>query len=157
MVSTDHPLSETSYAYNSVYLDTEPAGELLFYGQGAGGIPTSSSVISDIVSLGVSEQGCFRKEETIVLKKIGEIRTRYYIRFMAKDKPGVLAMIAKILSVHNISIASVHQKERKKGKLVPIIMLTHEAQEADMRRALLKIDNLPGVKNPSQVIRIENL
>ena len=157
LVSMDHPISEVSYAYNAVSLDTQPAGKLLFYGEGAGGIPTSASVISDIVSIALNEKRFARREEKITLKKMKDIGARYYIRFMAKDKPGVLAKISKILASLHISIASVTQKERKKGRSVPIVMITHEAKENNIRRALLQIDKLPVIKSPSQIIRIEDL
>jgi homoserine dehydrogenase len=157
LIPVGHPLSEVSSAYNAVYLDTEPAGKLLFYGEGAGGLPTSSAVISDIVSISLHEKGFLRREENTRLKNTKDIRTRYYIRFMAHDRPGVLAKISKILASLNISIASVTQKERQRKKFVPIVMITHEAKEDSIRRALAKIDKLPFIKDPSQIIRIEDL
>jgi len=157
LIPIDHPLSQVSLAYNAVYLDTQPAGELLFYGEGAGGIPTSSSVISDIVSIASGNDGFIRKEEKITIQNIKDIKSRYYIRFMAQDRPGVLAKISKILASLNISIASVTQKERKRGKFVPIVMLTHEAKEGRINKALAKIDKLRVIKSPSQIIRIEDL
>ncbi len=157
LISLDHPLAGTSLAYNAVYLDTQPAGELLFYGEGAGGIPASSSVISDIVNIASSKQSLARREEKVVIRNIEDIRSRYYIRFMAQDRPGVLAEISKILSLKHISIASVTQKERDQEKFVPIIMITHEACERNIRKALSEIDKLKVIKSPSQIIRIEDL
>lgn len=157
LVSMDHPISEVSFAYNAVSLDTQPAGKLLFSGLGAGGGPTSSSVISDIVNISLHTEGYVRKEQKVILSKPENIRTRYYMRFTAHDKPGVLAQVAKILASLNISIASVTQKERMKRKFVPIVMITHDVRERDMRRALAKIDALSSIKSPSQLIRIENL
>ena len=157
LIPMEHPLSQVSLAYNAVYLDTQPAGELLFYGQGAGGVPTSSSVISDIVSIASGSEAVIRKEEKIPVQNMKNVKSRYYIRFMAQDRPGVLAKISKILSSLNISIASVTQKERKRGKFVPIVMLTHEAKEDSINKALAKIDKFKVIKSPSQIIRIENL
>ncbi|MDP2922336.1 MAG: homoserine dehydrogenase [Candidatus Omnitrophota bacterium] len=157
LIPMGHPLSEVSAAYNAVYLDTQPAGDLLFYGQGAGGLPTSAAVISDIVSISSNQKCLLRKEENIKLKNIKDIQERYYIRFMAHDRPGVLAKVSKILASLNISIASVTQKERQRRKFVPIIMLTHEAKENNIRKALSRIDELPVIKSPSQIIRIEDL
>ncbi|UCD14816.1 MAG: homoserine dehydrogenase [Candidatus Omnitrophota bacterium] len=157
LVSMEHPLSEVGLAYNAVYFDTQPAGQLLFYGEGAGGVPTSSSVISDIVSIGFGAKHFIRGRENITLSNIKDVKMRYYIRFMAQDNPGVLAKISKILASFSISIASVTQKERKKGKFVPIVMITHEAKEADIRKALLQIDRLSVINCPSQVIRIEDI
>ena len=157
LVSMEHPLSHVSLAYNAVYLHTQPAGELLFRGEGAGGVPTSSSVISDIVSIATGKGMAIRNEEKSIIQNIEDVRARYYIRFMAQDHPGVLAKISKVLSSLNISIASVTQKERNKGRAVPIIMLTHEAREDSVRKALTEIDSLRVIKGPSQRIRIEDL
>ncbi|MBU0694596.1 MAG: homoserine dehydrogenase [Candidatus Omnitrophica bacterium] len=173
LIPVGHPLAETPSIYNAVYLDTHPAGELLFYGEGAGGISTSSSVISDIVGIAlnsftppfyqgsqvysVNEKGALKRKQEIVFQSIKDVKTRYYIRFIAQDEPGVLTKVSKILASLNISIASVTQKERKKGKFVPIVMITHQAGEGNIRRALCKIDKLSVIKSPSQVIRIEDL
>ncbi|MCM8787013.1 MAG: homoserine dehydrogenase [Candidatus Omnitrophica bacterium] len=157
LISMDHPLSEVSSVYNAVFLETHPAGKLLFYGLGAGGEPTSSSIISDIVNIALQKQKIPQQEEDLKLKSINKIKARYYVRFMAYDRPGVLAQISKILALFKISIASVTQKERNKGRLVPIVMLTHEAYEANIRKAINKIDTLSVIKSPSQVLRIENL
>lgn len=159
LVARERPLAEVGSVFNAVSLDTQPAGELLFYGKGAGGMPTSSAVISDIVNIGLGSKNkeVFRKEKNLPIKNIKEIKMRYYIRFMSLDKPGVLAQVSKILASLNISISSVHQKEKTRGKFVPIVMLTHEAKEENIKKAISRIDNLAIIKNPSQVIRIENL
>ncbi|MDP8289543.1 MAG: homoserine dehydrogenase [Candidatus Susulua stagnicola] len=157
LVSIDHPLSHVSLAYNAVYLHTQPAGELFFRGEGAGGVPTSSAVISDIVSIALGKGMAIRDEEKTVIQNIKDVRARYYIRFMAQDHPGVLAKISKILASLKISIASVTQKERNKGRAVPIIMLTDEVREDSVRKAIDKIDSLGVIKGPSQKIRIEDL
>jgi homoserine dehydrogenase len=127
------------------------------YGEGAGGIPTSSSIISDIVNVSLRKNSFKIKEEKKTLESINRLKTRYYIRFMALDKPGVLAKVSKILASLNISIASVTQKERSKGNIVPIVMLTHEAVELNLRKALSRIDKLGIIKPPSQLIRIEDI
>jgi homoserine dehydrogenase len=157
LVCFDHPLAEVDDAYNAAFLDTVPAGQLLFYGLGAGGAPTSASVISDVVNILLGGNEFFRGEEKVKMKNIKEVTTRYYLRFMAKDRPGVLAAIAKILASCKISIASVKQKEVSKGKLAPVVILTHRAKEADLQKALLRIGKLAIVKHPTQVIRIEDL
>ncbi len=157
LVPTEHPLSQVPAAYNAVSFDTQPAGKLLFYGEGAGGLPTSSAVISDIVNIAAGRGPFLRREGKIKLKNIKDIKSRFYIRFMAQDKPGVLARISKILASLNISISSVTQKERKVGKFVPIIMLTHEAIEDSIRKALAQIDKLKCIKHPSQIMRIEDI
>jgi homoserine dehydrogenase len=91
------------------------------------------------------------------MRKIEEFESRYYIRFMAIDKPGMLAKIAGVLGHYGISIASVTQKERKHAKIVPIVMITHNAQEGPLRKALHEIDNLSVVKDNSIAIRMEDI
>ena len=86
---------------------------------------------------------------------MSEVATRYYIRFSAIDKPGVLARISGILAKYDISIASVTQKERRAANIVPIIMMTHEALERDMAAALKEIDKLSMIKKRSVRIRVE--
>ena len=84
-----------------------------------------------------------------------EIRTAYYLRVMAMDRPGVLSQVAGILGNHNISIISVLQKGRAEAEAVPVVMMTHEARESDMREAISEIDRLPVVAAPTVVIRVE--
>jgi len=157
LVVLDHPLAEVDGAYNAAFLDTYPAGQLLFYGMGAGGVPTSSAVIADIINIGSGAGELPGGEEKALFKKSKDIKARYYLRCMAKDVPGVLAQITRIFSACNISIASVKQRERNKGQVVPVLMITHEVKEDNLRRAIGKIDKLPFIKGPSQVIRIEDL
>ncbi len=157
LVPMDHPLSQVSSAYNAVYFDTQPAGDLLFYGQGAGGLPTSSSVISDIVSIACGNKSFARQKGKIKLKNIKDIESRYYIRCLVLDSSGVLSQITNILASYEIGIASVNQKEQNVGKFVPITMLTHKVREQRMQKAIFAIDKLKTVKKPSQIIHIEDL
>src|SRR5439155_1197168 len=89
------------------------------------------------------------------LRSIDTVRCCYYLRVMAQDRPGVLSRVAGILGQHDISIASVLQRERAANEAVPIVMMTHEAREHDMRRALAAIDRLPDVGTATTMIRVE--
>ena len=155
-VPADKPIGQVDGAYNAVSFKTYPAGNLFFYGEGAGGTPTSASVISDIVSIASGQKNVSRKLESVKFKNINDTAARYYIRFTALDKPGVLSAVAKILSEHKISISSVSQKEQCQKKYVPIIMITHKANERALRAAIMKIDKLEFIKQPTQLIRIVN-
>jgi homoserine dehydrogenase len=157
LVPLSHPLSGIPLAYNAVTLYTHPAGELLFFGEGAGGTPTSSSVVSDIVAIASGNKSFARKEENMTTIDIKDVKNKYYLRCMVQDRPGVLAKITKILASCEISISSVNQKGRSRGEFVPLIMITHEVKESDLRKAIRKIDRLPTVKSHSQLIRIEKL
>jgi len=163
LLPLEHLLSSVSGVYNAIFVEADLVGKQLFYGQGAGKLPTASAVLSDIVDIGYkitcgknSAKFVISKDIEIKnLKKMDNVVTRYYAHFSAIDKPGVLANIANLLGRHNISIASVVQKERREAHIVPIVMLTHEAKERDMQAALSKINKLPAIKKKSVVIRLE--
>jgi homoserine dehydrogenase len=160
---SEHLLSSVSGAYNAIFIEADLVGKQLFYGQGAGKLATSSAVVSDIVDIG-HKITCGKSSAVSVIprdteikkiRKMDDVVTRYYAHFSAIDKPGVLANIADLLGRHNISIASVVQKERSKAHIVPIVMLTHEAKEKDMQAALSKINKLAAIKKKSVIIRLE--
>lgn len=162
LIPKTHLLADVNGVYNAVFVKGDLIGEQLFYGEGAGAHPTSSAVISDLVSIARHTARCPKFEKEVHLRKevkkierIGDIRTRYYIRFSAVDKPGVLARVSGILAKHGISIASVTQKARQAAKVVPIVMMTHEALESDMKRAIREIDALSMIKGKTVRVRVE--
>lgn len=165
LIPQAHLLSSVTGVFNAIYVSCDLAGELLFYGPGAGRMSAASAVVSDLVDLSQSiRAGLFRPTLKIIsdksikkLRKIDDIESRYYIRFMAVDKPGVLAKISGILAKFGISIASVTQKERRKAQVVPIVMIIHEAKEKSLRLALEAIDRLGAIKEKSVAIRIEEV
>ena len=165
LIPKTHLLSSVSGIFNAIYVSCDLAGNLLFYGPGAGQLSAASAVVSDLVDLTKDIQvGLFRPTLDIVvdksirkLRRIDEIESRYYIRFMAVDKPGVLAKISGVLAKFGISIASVTQKERRKTQVVPIVMIIHEAKEKNLRQALEVIDRLDAIRQKSVAIRMEEV
>ncbi|MCK9571804.1 MAG: homoserine dehydrogenase [Candidatus Omnitrophica bacterium] len=159
----NHLLSSVGGVFNAIYVSSDLAGDLMFYGPGAGQLSAASAVVSDIVDLTQDiKAGLFRPtlnsvEDTLLkrVRKIDEFESRYYIRFSALDKPGVLAKISGILAKFGISIASVTQKEKQKTQIVPIVMLIHETKEKDLHQALSIIDRLAEIKEKSVAIRVE--
>lgn len=161
MIPVAHPMSSVNSVYNAVYVVGDKVGPNLYYGKGAGGDPTGSAVVSDIVDMAI------RKERGDGVARVpvygGEKKVRsgkessfpYYMRYTAQDRPGVLSRISGVLSDFNISIQAVTQKGRKENGFVPIVMLTHQAVEKDLKQAKGVIDNLPIVKGESVYIRIE--
>jgi homoserine dehydrogenase len=158
-----HLLSSVSGVFNAIYVSSDLAGNLLFYGPGAGQLSAASAVVSDLVDLTQGlKAGMFRPTLNIAedksikrLRRIDDIESRYYIRFMTADKPGVLAKISGVLAKFGISIASVTQKERRKAQVVPIVMIIHQAKEENLRSALEIIGRLNIIKENSVAIRIE--
>ena len=162
LIPKGHLLSSVSDVYNAIYLRGDSIGEMMFYGLGAGQMPTANAVYSDVIDIAaktkieskVTDNYSFNKR--LSMKEITENKLRCYIRFSAVDKPGVLAKISGILGKCNISIASVIQKARKQRGAVPIIMMTHEAEEKDICLAIREIDRLDIIKRKSVIIRVED-
>jgi len=165
LIPAKHLLSSVDGVFNAIYVSSDLAGNLLFYGPGAGQSCAASAVVSDLVDLtqGI-KAGLFRTTLNTVmdkaikkLRKTDDFESRYYIRFMAMDKPGVLARVSGILAKSGISIASVTQKERSKTQVVPIVMLIHEAKEKDLRNALNIISHMEAIKEKPIAIRMEEV
>jgi homoserine dehydrogenase len=164
MLPANHLLSTVEGVYNAIYISGDAVGPTMFYGQGAGGLPTGSAVVSDLVDLcrdiikGI-KGGDFRLPlvscDEGMIKPIDEVSTPYYLRFTALDRPGVLSHISGILGNHEISIASVIQKGRKVKEAVPIVMMTHEAKEENIHHALSEINKLDIIRAKTTLIRVE--
>jgi homoserine dehydrogenase len=167
MIPVDNLLASVSGSVNAVTISGDAVGDILLKGRGAGMMPTASAVISDTVDiardltagagmrlppLGWQPESIHRRP----VLPIDELRTHYYFRFTAKDEPGVLSKISGILGQLNISLQSVHQKGRKSGGSVPVVMMTHRAREADVRQAMREIQALEVVTDMPVVIRVED-
>ncbi len=168
MIPEGHLLSTVEGVFNAIYIQGDAVGPTLFYGQGAGQMPTGSAVVSDLVELGrnILIQASGRRVpllsyqesaiEKIPLKKMDDVVMPFYMRFSALDRPRVLSKISGILGKNDISIASVIQKGRQVNGAVPIVMMTHEAQERNVHRALKEIDRLGVILGKTMFIRVEN-
>ncbi len=167
MIPAEHLLANVNGAYNALLVKGDAVGNVLFYGLGAGMMPTGSAVVSDVVDLarnlikGINQRTpalafMLEKREAKPILSMDELEFKYYFRFAAIDQPGVLSSIAGILGKYNISIESVVQKGRELNGAVPIVMLTHEAKEANVKQALKEIEGLDVVKGKPIFIRIED-
>lgn len=164
MLPEDDLISSVGGVFNAIFVEGDATGEALYYGRGAGEMPTGSAVVSDVVDIArnIITGACVRIKginvagtPDLMIKKMEDIRTSYYLRFSATDKPGVLSRISGILGSHNISIKSMIQKGRKKEKAVPVVMMTHEAREKDMMLALKEINRLSMVSGRTMYLRVE--
>ncbi|GFO61219.1 homoserine dehydrogenase [Geomonas silvestris] len=166
MIPIDYPLADVHGVFNAIRLTGDFVGPVMFYGRGAGRDATASAVIGDVMDLGRNmEAGISRRVAPLgfldqmvaefPIKPIGDVVTKYYIRFQAVDRPGVLARIAGALGASGISIASMVQSARS-SDIVPIVIMTHEAREADIRKALAEIDGFDVIREKSTFIRIED-
>ena len=164
MIPESSPMSAVSGVFNAVFLSGDVVNDLMFYGRGAGQFPTASSVWADIVEIArrlAAGQAAVPQDLPVLgrtplaLKPIEEVASSYYLNVSALDRPCVLAQVAGILGRHDISIANVIQKVHQKAKAVPVVMMTHEAREGNMRKALAEIDSLPVIVAPTRMIRVE--
>ena len=163
MLPKDYLIAKVDGPFNAIYVEGDATGSTMYYGRGAGSVPTGSAVVSDIADIARNiQKNALGRVPTIPnisgdvrIRKMDDITSRYYFRFSALDKPGVLSKISGILGNHNISITSVIQKGRMVGEAVPLVVLTHEAKEKDMRQAIEEIDKLPVVMGKTVIIRVE--
>ncbi|MCD2464400.1 MULTISPECIES: homoserine dehydrogenase [unclassified Streptomyces] len=158
MIPLSHPLASVREAYNAVFVEADAAGQLMFYGPGAGGSPTASAVLGDIVAVcrnrlneatGPGESAYTQ----LPVSSMGEVVTRYHISLDVADKPGVLAQVATVFAEHGVSIDTVRQKG-KDGE-ASLVVVTHRAPDAALSgtvEALRKLDTVRGV---ASIMRVE--
>lgn len=160
LIPRQHPLAGVHGAFNAVFVEAENAGELMFYGPGAGGAPTASAVLGDFVSLarrlvlggpGVPETSHAQLHAT----SLDNVISRYSVGVVVEDRLGVLANITRILAEHGISVDSLRQSASHEGA-AQIRMVTHSAKDSDLRRAIAVIDALDTVREVNSVIRVES-
>ena len=154
------PLAMVRGAYNAIYVVGDAVGDALFAGQGAGQMPTASAVVADIIYLAVGRaQRTFAtlklwsgQRNDIHLQTSATVRSRFYLRLLVEDRPGVLADVTRVLAMHHISIASVIQHEapeEEEGGRVHLVIMTHTAKTGDFRAAVMELDHLDSVAPPS--------
>jgi homoserine dehydrogenase len=165
LIPEQHLLAQVHQTFNAIFLQTDDVGPTMFYGRGAGMLPTGSAVVADIMAIARNIRcSCAQRVPlpltgtsacSLRLQPIKDVQSRYYLRFSAEDRPGVLSRIAGVLGRNRISISSVIQKGRTShGGTVPIFMLTHEARESDMQNAMRQINRLALVQQKTILIRI---
>jgi len=161
-IPEDSLLAKVDGVYNAILVEGDLVGKVLFFGEGAGALPTSSAVIADIVAaaqdviLGIGSRTRWGAQPGKGIKPMSEIKTRYYLRLNVTDRPGVLAQIAKVLGDQQISISSVIQKVVDSvAQTAEIVIMTHPAQEEAMQQALDELTHLTAVREISNFIRVE--
>jgi homoserine dehydrogenase len=160
MLPHAHPLASVDDVFNAVHVHGSSVGDVMFYGRGAGSMPTGSSVAADlmevargIVSGGSGRVGCTCFTEKRILP-IAEVESNYYLRVETDDRPGVLAAVATVFGEHNVSLESMLQKQGN-GEVAEIVWITHRTREGNLRAALKAIQSLPVVRQTSSWIRVE--
>jgi homoserine dehydrogenase len=164
MLHREHLLTKVDGSFNAIYVVGDIVDSTMFYGRGAGMMPTASAVVGDIVDIARNiHKGIANKVPLqypaemaagLTIQPADQFLSRYYLRFMVLDRPGVLSTISGVLAEYNISLASVMQKEAHPVDSVPVVMLTYKASERNMQQALAKINQLEVVTAPTVVIRV---
>jgi homoserine dehydrogenase len=166
MIPDSSPVAQVEGVYNAIQLVGDAVKDVVLYGQGAGSMPTGSAVVSDVIAIArnVLKGSCGRvpvasfqrdQRRPLRIRRMDEISSLYYMRFMVLDRPGVLSQIAGVLGDHGISITSVLQQGRKDGQTVPVVIMTHTATERDVQTSLREIDRMPFISEPTTLIRVE--
>jgi len=160
LISRNHPLAAVRESFNAVFVEAEAAGALMFYGRGAGGTPTASAVLGDLVAVarhrisgGLGPRESDYADRTIAT--IGNTRTRYLIRLEVADRPGVLAAVAQTFAKHDVSIQTVRQTGR--GENAELIVMTHKATDGALSETVAGLKALDSVKDVASVIRVEGM
>jgi homoserine dehydrogenase len=158
MIPLTHPLAGVREAYNAVFVESEAAGQLMFYGRGAGGSPTASAVLGDLVAVGRNRLSGGRgpRESAyadLEVRPLGEAFTRYYIGLDVADKAGVLAAVAQTFAVHDVSIETLRQDGR--GDEAALLVVTHKASEAALAGVVEDLRALDVVRAVASVMRVE--
>ncbi|HYX95142.1 MAG TPA: homoserine dehydrogenase [Geodermatophilus sp.] len=160
MIPTTHPLAAVGGAFNAVFVEAEAAGQLMFYGQGAGGDATASAVLGDLVAVarnrvaGVAGPGV-TTYAGLPARPIAETPTRYHVSLDVADKPGVLATVAQEFARHGVSIATVRQDGH--GDAATLVIVTHSAPDAALSATVAALREMPAVRGVTSILRVEGL
>ena len=158
LVPRHHPLASVRNAFNAVFVEAKSAGELMFYGRGAGGAPTASAILGDVVAIArhISFGGVGSRESDyadLPIASIDQVKTRYLIRLDVADRSGVLAAVAQTFATHRVSIQTVRQSGR--GDDAELVIMTHTATDQDLAATVNDLAGLEIVKKVESVLRVE--
>jgi homoserine dehydrogenase len=160
MIPTSHPLASVGGAFNAVFVEAEAAGQLMFYGQGAGGEPTASAVLGDLVAVARNRvAGAAGPAATgyanLAVRPMAETPTQYHVSLDVADKPGVLATVAQEFARHDVSISTVRQNGH--GDAATLVIVTHSAPDAALAATIAALRDMPVVRGVTSVLRVEGL
>jgi homoserine dehydrogenase len=160
MIPTSHPLASVGGAFNAVFVEAEAAGQLMFYGQGAGGEPTASAVLGDLVAVARNRvAGAAGPAATgyanLAVRPMAETPTQYHVSLDVADKPGVLATVAQEFARHDVSISTVRQNGH--GDAATLVIVTHSAPDAALAATIAALRDMPAVRGVTSVLRVEGL
>ena len=156
MVPVDHPLATIRGPFNAIFIEGDAAGEVMLFGRGAGGRPTATAVLGDVIdaagSLGPGGGRRFAPRHRVEMRPIGELRAQYYVAIDVSDRPGVLAAVAAVFGRHNVSVRSMEQVGL--GDEARLVFITHLARESDVQATLGDLALLDSVRRVGGLIRV---
>ncbi len=160
MIPRAHPLAGVGDAFNAVFVEAEAAGSLMFYGRGAGGAPTASAVLGDLVAVArhrvTGSRGAGESAYAdLPVQPMGEVATRYHVALDVNDEPGVLAQVAAGFAEQGVSIQTVRQEGR--GDAATLVLVTHSATDAALHATVAKLAEMPFVRRAAGVLRVEGM
>jgi homoserine dehydrogenase len=160
MIPRSHPLAGVGDAFNAVFVEAEAAGSLMFYGRGAGGAPTASAVLGDLVAVARNRVSGSRgagesSYAELPVQPMGDVITRYHVALDVVDQPGVLAGVANAFAEEGVSIQTVRQEGR--GDAATLVLVTHSATDAALGRTVEKLAGMPFVGRAASVMRVEGM
>ena len=160
LIPRTHPLASVRESFNAVFVEAQSAGQMMFYGKGAGGEPTASAILGDLVAVARHKVsgGIGPKESDyadLKIAQVGQTKTRYLIRLNVADKPGVLESVAHVFASHQVSIQTVRQTGA--GDKAELIVMTHISSEAALSATVKDLKNLPAVTDVASVLRVEGV
>ncbi len=160
MIPRSHPLAGVGDAFNAVFVEAEAAGSLMFYGRGAGGAPTASAVLGDVVAVARNKVSGSRgagdsSYADLPIQPMGDVSTRYHVALDVNDEPGVLAGAAQAFAEQGVSIQTVRQEGR--GDAATLVLVTHSATDAALDATVQKLAQMPFVRRAASVMRVEGM
>jgi homoserine dehydrogenase len=160
MIPLSHPLAGVGDAFNAVFVEAEAAGSLMFYGRGAGGSPTASAVLGDLVAVArhrvTGSRGAGESAyAALPVQPMGEVATRYHVSLDVQDQPGVLAEVASAFAKHGVSIQTVRQEGR--GDAATLVLVTHSATDEALSATVRQLAQMPFVSRAAGVLRVEGM
>lgn len=163
LIPTTHPLANVNDSFNAIFIRGDAVGEAMFFGRGAGEMPTGSAVVGDLIEVinnllkkGTGRLSCTCYEKKVV-KPIGDVFAKYYLRMHVVDRPGVLASITGVFGNHGVSLASVIQKNTSNQGYAELVVITHLVKESDLQDSLKVIQEMSITKEINNVIRVEGV
>jgi homoserine dehydrogenase len=154
-----HPLASVRGSFNAVYVESVYAGEMMFYGRGAGSLPTGSAIVGDIIDVArnliqTARGAAESQHRSKPIRPIDDLQTQYYVLLDVEDEPGVLAEVARTLGDHGVSIAQVWQEGA--GDSAQLVLITHRAREGDLRATVDALATIPSLRSVASVLRVES-